>query len=190
VSGPPGPSARLWAGSLLRSAPKQEPTTHTSPLPRTTCKTSPASPWPPSAGRSAPLRGKTSRATMESRRSGCFTGLAGAGDRSSMGRGATSRVRRVGFEPTRPCGQCLLRASCLPFHHRRLPLQCKSSARGTSGRWVAVSIRRPVWGEGRTACSRAAGLLLRGPRARRSTPARTPSSRTGSATPAPGSVST
>ncbi len=28
-------------------------------------------------------------------------------------------VRRVGFEPTRPEGQWLLRPSCLPFHHRR-----------------------------------------------------------------------
>src|SRR5439155_15669121 len=28
-------------------------------------------------------------------------------------------MRRVGFEPTRPCGQGLLRASRLPFRHRR-----------------------------------------------------------------------
>jgi hypothetical protein len=28
-------------------------------------------------------------------------------------------MRRVGFEPTRPEGQWLLRPSCLPFHHRR-----------------------------------------------------------------------
>ena len=52
------------------------------------------------------------------------------GDRSRLGRDPLRRrprrpprsgspIRRVGFEPTRPEGQCVLSASCLPFHHRR-----------------------------------------------------------------------
>ena len=36
-------------------------------------------------------------------------------------------VRRVGFEPTRPEGQWLLRPSCLPFHHRRTSAKSNST---------------------------------------------------------------
>src|SRR5207248_296683 len=37
----------------------------------------------------------------------------------ATGRSGDAEMRRVGFEPTRPFGQCLLRASSLPFLHRR-----------------------------------------------------------------------
>ena len=52
----------------------------------------------------------------------------GAPDRDSM--------RRVGFEPTRPFGQGLLRAPRLPFRHRR---ECARAKRGYPGRTLRRS---------------------------------------------------
>src|ERR1700722_10143043 len=40
--------------------------------------------------------------------------------------GRMTQVRRVGFEPTRPYGQCVLSASSLPFLHRRTKPQFSS----------------------------------------------------------------
>lgn len=43
-------------------------------------------------------------------------------------------IRRVGFEPTRPFGQDLLRIPSLPFLHRRLPWPFYPDASSASGR--------------------------------------------------------
>jgi hypothetical protein len=69
-------------------------------------------------------------------------------------------VRRVGFEPTHPFGQGLLRAPRLPFRHRRTS--------GPKCKRAAARIRRAAAGRRRTCPCLPAG---RGARARRSSPA-------------------
>ena len=59
-------------------------------------------------------------------------------------------VRRVGVEPTRPCGQRLLRPPRLPFRHRRRAVNYRPAGRSTSTfqPWlkprIANAIRR-IW---------------------------------------------
>lgn len=61
-----------------------------------------------------------------------------------LGSNIDQMVRRVGLEPTRPYGQCLLRASRLPFRHRRNDwiLRCwRLGALRRSGERVTIGAR-------------------------------------------------
>ena len=57
-------------------------------------------------------------------------------------------MRRVGFEPTRPKGQRLLRPPCLPFHHRRFASRDASLARHSVPNLQRAHPARSLFGRG------------------------------------------
>ena len=97
-------------------------------------------PWDIAAGR-ADLRTRGAERAGAARARGSAVGdprrpagpgraAAGAGRRARVGPGQS--MRRVGVEPTRPCGQRLLRPPRLPFRHRRIrvPEPCRKRISG------------------------------------------------------------
>lgn len=83
----------------------------------------------------------------------------------------TVTIRRVGFEPTRPEGQCLLRASCLPFHHRRgaRSVDRAAASAGRRRRRQAVPPRTSASSSSSTAAGAASNPDGSGPRSGRVT---------------------